>query len=148
VGGGEGVTQWPRVRTALAPESTAPTRLLLPACSPVLASTRHQRTAPPSPTPCTPHPPPQELDAGGFTALLTYYVPFGETDSCGCLLAHKLGAALLNVQGIPFLTPPLSVPQVGGRRAGGCVEGGINRRSRLPGRAARLRRRCAHAPPQ
>ena len=54
----------------------------------------------------------QTLSAGGYTAVLTFSMPGDEVDSCGCALSHMLRLPLITVNGVPFLTAPLSVPQV------------------------------------
>ena len=48
-------------------------------------------------------------------------MPGNDLDSCGCVLAHKLGVPLMSVHAIPFLLLPLGVPQVGAGLGGGGV---------------------------
>jgi hypothetical protein len=43
---------------------------------------------------------------------MAYSMPGDASDSCSCIVAHKLGAPFMTVYAIPFITGPLSVPQV------------------------------------
>ena len=50
----------------------------------------------------------QTLEDGRYDAVLSYSMPGNDLDSCGCVLAHKLGVPLMSVHAIPFLLLPLA----------------------------------------
>jgi hypothetical protein len=54
----------------------------------------------------------QELRDASPDLVLTYEMPMG-VNLCGCVLSHALELPLVVADGIPLLSGPLSVPQVG-----------------------------------
>lgn len=55
----------------------------------------------------------KDLEGGGYDAIIAYTMPGDGSDSCGCVVSHKLRLPLIAVTALPMVTGPLSVPQFG-----------------------------------